>query len=126
MVTPPTYVFWHALSLEVASSSGWRRLLLPALFFAVQEVGHNFRLLALMLVHEGFALHERLRRRSARWLHRLELVSSLHWVTLVRPPASSSRKRHVNTKLTDASPFSRPLPSPLTLPTASLERLHHL
>ena len=81
-VTPPTYVFWHVLSLEMASSSGWRRLLLPALFFAVQEVGHNVRLLALMLVHEGFALHERLRGRSAFWLHRLELGAALHWVTL--------------------------------------------
>ena len=48
-MTPPTYVFWHVLSLEMASSSGWRRLLLPALFFAVQEVGHNVRLLALTL-----------------------------------------------------------------------------
>jgi len=81
-VTPPTYVFWHVLSLEMASSSGWRRLLLPALFFAVQEVGHNVRLLALMLVHEGIALHERLRGRSAFWLHRLELGAALHWVTL--------------------------------------------
>ena len=81
-VTPPTYVFWHVLSLEMASSSGWRRLLLPALFFAVQEVGHNVRLLGLMLVHEGFALHERLRGRSAFWLHRLELGAALHWVTL--------------------------------------------
>ena len=35
-----------------------------------------------MLVHEGFALHERLRGRSAFWLHRLELGAALHWVTL--------------------------------------------
>jgi hypothetical protein len=35
-VTPPTYVFWHALAVEMGGSLGWRRLLLPALFFAVQ------------------------------------------------------------------------------------------
>ena len=48
----------------------------------MQEVGHTVRLLALMLVHEGFALHERVRARSAFWLHRLELGAALHWITL--------------------------------------------
>ena len=35
-MTPPTYVFWHALAVEMGGSLGWRRLLLPALCFAVQ------------------------------------------------------------------------------------------
>ena len=49
-MTPPTYLFWHVLAIG-PGNRGWRRLL-PALFFAVQEVGHTVRLLALMLVHE--------------------------------------------------------------------------
>ena len=37
----------------------------------------------LLIVHEGqLARHQYFRQRSARWLHRLEVVSALHWVSL--------------------------------------------
>ena len=38
-VTPPTFLFWHALSVELSGSCAWRRLLLPVLLFAAQERG---------------------------------------------------------------------------------------
>jgi hypothetical protein len=62
-VTPPTYLFWHALSVEMGASCAWRRLLLPCLLFAVQECGQYLRLIILLLVHEGYRLHEHLRKR---------------------------------------------------------------
>ena len=63
-------------------SCSWRRLLLPTLLFAINECGQTIRLFTLLVVHERFELHEHLRRRSARWLHRLELVAALHWISL--------------------------------------------
>lgn len=81
-VTPPTAVVWYAMSVEMRTHSGWQRLLLPTLLFALNECGQTIRLFTLLVVHEGFSLHEHLRLRSAHWLHRLELFAALHWVGL--------------------------------------------
>ena len=49
-ITCPTYLFWRALSLELAASPSWRRLLLPTLFFALNECGQAIRLLTVRLM----------------------------------------------------------------------------
>ncbi len=119
-VTPPTYLFWYSLSLEMAGARGWRRLLLPVLLFALNECSQTIRvcswasnlsgswpgwrssathsgdqvapeqLLVLLVAHERYAVHERLRLRSAHWLHRLELAAALHWMTLAAAVVAST------------------------------------
>ena len=89
-VTPPTYLFWYALSLEMAGARGWRRLLLPVLLFALNECCQTIRLFVLLVVHERYAQHEHLRLRSAHWLHRLELAAALHWMTLAAHALAST------------------------------------
>lgn len=81
-VTPPTFLIWYAISIEMRAHCGWQRLLLPTLLFALNECGQTIRLFTLLVVHEGFAIHEHLRLRSAHWLHRLELFAALHWIGL--------------------------------------------
>lgn len=80
-VTPPAYLFWYALSVEMARSCGWRRLLFPCLLLALNEFLQTLRLFILLIISEE-KMHERYRRRSAHWLHLLELFAALHWITL--------------------------------------------
>ena len=133
-VTPPTYLFWHALSAEMGSSRGWRRLLLPTALFAAQEAGQTLRLILLLIVNEGYSMHEHLRKRSARWLHRLELCAAVHWLSLAVAVAAAAAlgnaERASCSAAADASSASSaPPPSVgvlVVLPTACLTALTFL